>query len=97
MPVRELYFKLRKQGCSRRQRLVKKHLVITGCVIMGMWVTGELVGWLLTQTRILNSNQHNLLRVAPLLLTLATLGVVYMGLHVLRFCMIAAKKMDGEN
>ncbi len=94
MPVRELYLKLRNRGCPRRRRLVKGHLFITAGLIMGMWATGELVGWLLARTGMLKTGPQNILSVAPFLLTLAILAFVYMGMHVLRFCVIVIGSKD---
>lgn len=97
MPVRELFLKMLRRGCHRRRRLVKKHLFITVSVIIGMWATIELVDWLLIQTRMLNNNSQNILHVAPFLLTLAALIFVYLGLHVLRFCVIIVEKKSEGN
>lgn len=97
MPIRELYFRIRKKGSLERWRIVKGHILITLWIIMGMWATGEFIGLLLTHLGVINTSSQNILyqnilRVAPLLLTLCTLIVIYLGVHVLRLYVVTMDK-----
>ncbi len=85
MPIRELYLKVRRQSSPDRWRAVRRHMFITGWLIMGMWATGELIGRLLLQLRIINGQStHNILGLSPFLLTLATFIFVYLVVQVIR-------------
>lgn len=93
MPIRELYFIVRKQSSPERWRIVKRHIFLTLCLIMGMWATGELIGRLLLHLRIINGQSaHNILRLSPFLLMLATLMFVYLVVQVIRFYVSNAER-----
>lgn len=94
MPIREFYFTLRRQSNPERWRAVGRHTLLTAWIIIGMWATGWLLGWLLALTfpaevsnlSAIGTGMHvtNVIQVTPFLLTLATLVSVNLGVHVLR-------------
>ncbi len=93
MPIRELYLKVRKQSSPDRWRIVRRHMCITGWLIVGTWTTGELIGWLLLKLKIIHAQStHNILHLSPFLLTLATLIFIYLVVQVIRFCISNADK-----
>lgn len=98
MPIRELYFLIRKQTSPTRLRMVRGHLFLTGYLIIGMWATGEIIGRLLLHLGVIaHSTQgisHNILRISPFFYTLATLTLVYLVVHVIRFYVSNADKRE---
>lgn len=92
MPVREFYLKIRNRDDVKRWQIIKKHYLLTIWIIIGMLITGWFLGWLIeviipTNNVIPGSSSHveNVIRISALLLTLFTLVIVYLNMHVLRF------------
>ena len=101
MPIRELYFLVRKQTNPKRWRMVRGHIFLTGYLIIGMWATGEIIGRLLLHLGVINAHStqgisHNILRISPFFYTLATLTLVYLVVHVIRFYVSNADKKRKE-
>ncbi|MEQ9729907.1 MAG: hypothetical protein ABOK23_04755 [Candidatus Methanoperedens sp.] len=92
MSIREFYSTLRRRSNPERWRAVSRHTLLTACIIIGMWATGWLLGWLIELTfpaaisYLSTTGIHvtNLIQVTPFLFTLATLVSVNLGVHVLR-------------
>jgi hypothetical protein len=95
MLFRELYLRIREKGSLERWRIVKGHIFITLWIIMGMWATGEFIGFILiTIFPKLTSKgiSNNILHITPFLFTLATLISVYLCVHILSFCVVKIDK-----
>ena len=89
MPVRETYGRLRSRAGPGGWRLVLKQGALAGGILAGMWVTGWLLGRVLAVVPPVAGSgalapTHNVLRFAALFLGLATLGVVLLGVELLR-------------
>ncbi len=95
MPIRELYCRLKRGGCLMRKHLVKRQLLITACIIMGMWATGKSIALLITLIFLHHNGVHvkgvnnvavnNIFHITPFLLAMVVLMFVYMSIHALRF------------
>jgi hypothetical protein len=71
MPIRELYFLVRKRTSPKALAYGEGHLFLTGYLIIGMWATGEIIGRLLLHLGAINAHStlsisHNILRISPL-------------------------------
>ncbi len=102
MPIREFYFKIRNKDDVKRWQIVKKHYLLTIWIILGMLITGWLLGWLIeiiipTNNVISGNSGHveNVIRISTFLFTLITLIIVYLNIHVLRF--IFRRKINQNN
>lgn len=102
MPVREFYFKIRNRDDAKRWQIVKKHYLLTIWIILGMLITGWLLGWLIEiiipTNNVISGNSgyaENVIRVSTFLFTLFTLIIVYLNMHVLKF--IFRRKINQNN
>jgi hypothetical protein len=94
MPVHGLFRKAKGDFPYSKKGIIKPQLFLTVLVIAAMWVTGWLLGLLLAillpgSTAVATNIgsfavARNVIRVTPLIITLVTLTLVYIGMRAIR-------------
>ncbi len=92
MPLRQAYRWVRRRPSSAGWRIVAAQTAMAGAILAAIWVTGWLVGIVITASSRLLAPPHvlagahpgNVLRTAALVLSAATLAAVLLGVELLR-------------
>ena len=92
LPLREAIGRVRDRGHSVGWRVVARQTAIAGGILVGIWVTGLLLGAVLGTVRShmapgTGPHEGNAVRTAMLVLSFGTLAVVLFGVELLRLCL----------
>jgi hypothetical protein len=97
MPVRELVVTARGESSLSRWKFVAKQWSLAAGILAAMWLTGKLLGLALagvgatvasSGVLLRSSHTRNVLQVSALGLSLGTLLVVWLGVHVTRAILV---------